>query len=49
MSRARISIGPALSATVVPPSFPIMPGLPSHPAAMDIDVDERTGLTKGLF
>jgi formate--tetrahydrofolate ligase len=29
--------------------FPIMPGLPSHPAAMDIDVDAATGLTKGLF
>jgi formate--tetrahydrofolate ligase len=29
--------------------FPIMPGLPSHPAAMDVDVDPLTGLTKGLF
>ncbi len=29
--------------------FPIMPGLPSHPAAMDVDVDPETGLTKGLF
>jgi formate--tetrahydrofolate ligase len=29
--------------------FPIMPGLPSHPAAMDIDVDPATGVTKGLF
>ena len=29
--------------------FPIMPGLPSHPAAMDIDLDPKTGLTKGLF
>ena len=29
--------------------FPIMPGLPSHPAAMDVDVDPATGLTKGLF
>jgi formate--tetrahydrofolate ligase len=29
--------------------FPIMPGLPSHPAAMGIDVDERTGRTRGLF
>ncbi len=29
--------------------FPIMPGLPSHPAAMDIDVDPATGATKGLF
>jgi formyltetrahydrofolate synthetase len=29
--------------------FPIMPGLPSHPAAMDIDVDAETGTTKGLF
>lgn len=29
--------------------FPIMPGLPSHPAAMDIDVDPETGATQGLF
>jgi formate--tetrahydrofolate ligase len=29
--------------------FPIMPGLPSRPAAVDIDVDEKSGLTKGLF
>ena len=26
-----------------------MPGLPSHPAFMDVDVDLKTGLTKGLF
>ncbi len=30
-------------------TFPIMPGLPSHPAAMDIDLDPETGRTKGLF
>ena len=29
--------------------FPIMPGLPSRPAAVDIDIDGATGLTKGLF
>ncbi len=29
--------------------FPIMPGLPSRPAAVDIDVDLETGRTKGLF
>lgn len=29
--------------------FPIMPGLPSRPAAVDVDVDPETGLTKGLF
>ncbi|MEO8084714.1 MAG: formate--tetrahydrofolate ligase, partial [Ardenticatenales bacterium] len=26
-----------------------MPGLPSHPAAMDVDVDLGTGEVKGLF
>jgi formate--tetrahydrofolate ligase len=29
--------------------FPIMPGLPSRPAAVDVDVDPATGRTKGLF
>jgi formate--tetrahydrofolate ligase len=29
--------------------FPIMPGLPSRPAAVDIDVDMQSGMTKGLF
>jgi len=26
-----------------------MPGLPSRPAFVDVDVDLETGLTKGLF
>jgi len=29
--------------------FPTMPGLPSRPAFVDVDVDLETGLTKGLF
>ena len=29
--------------------FPIMPGLPSRPAAVDIDLDAATGRAKGLF
>ena len=38
-----------LARTPLAGDFPIMPGLPSHPAAMDIDVDPATGATKGLF
>ncbi len=30
-------------------TFPTMPGLPSRPAFVDVDVDLETGLTKGLF
>jgi formate--tetrahydrofolate ligase len=30
-------------------AFPTMPGLPSRPAFVDVDVDLETGLTKGLF
>ena len=30
-------------------TFPTMPGLPSRPAFVDVDVDPETGLTKGLF
>ena len=30
-------------------TFPTMPGLPSRPAFVDVDVDLETGLTTGLF
>jgi formate--tetrahydrofolate ligase len=30
-------------------TFPTMPGLPSRPAFVDVDVDPETGLTTGLF
>ena len=30
-------------------TFPTMPGLPSRPAFVDVDVDPETGLTRGLF
>ena len=30
-------------------TFPTMPGLPSRPAFVDVDVDPDTGVTKGLF
>ena len=30
-------------------SFPTMPGLPSRPAFVDVDIDPETGKTKGLF
>lgn len=30
-------------------TFPTMPGLPSRPAFVDVDVDPETGLTIGLF
>ena len=30
-------------------NFPTMPGLPSRPAFVDVDIDPETGKTKGLF
>jgi len=30
-------------------TFPTMPGLPTRPAFVDVDVDLETGLTRGLF